>query len=258
MAMIREAETQSGQKLKMFVVDTLARVMTGDENSAKDMGVIIESVDYIRQQTGCHVMLIHHPNKSGTSARGSGNVFGAIDTEMWVEKKKLSFTKQRDLPMGKPIKFRLEILTLGKEPDGAPITSCVVKVPAAGEPEPKADLTPSLSEVWGLLRAALEDAGKTAFDMKFLRTIPFRQTSVNGLPRMTVHGWMTDLTDSGYLRKDVRGQWVVVDDGFDGIDENTNCHLTAVNPTPEGRGDGQRPVRQERKRAKRRTRNEGK
>src|ERR1700752_2059301 len=98
----------------------------------------------------------------------------------------------------------------------------------------------------------MDKAKIEVFDMAFLRTISFRQSSDKDVGRTTIHDWMSDLTEAGYLRKNTRGQWFRADVGFVETVENTNCHLSVGSPTPVGRGDRQRPVLQTRKRAKRR------
>ena len=49
---------------RLVIVDTLARAMVGgDENATKDMGLFIAGADRIRQETGAHVLTIHHFNR---------------------------------------------------------------------------------------------------------------------------------------------------------------------------------------------------
>ncbi|MGA7272220.1 MAG: AAA family ATPase, partial [Acidimicrobiia bacterium] len=72
----------------MIVVDTLARTMGGgDENSAKDMGIVIASADHLRHELGSTVMLIHHSGKDGRTERGSTALIGAVDTSVRVTRK---------------------------------------------------------------------------------------------------------------------------------------------------------------------------
>jgi len=67
----------------LIVFDTLARCMSGDENSQKDMGAAIAGCDRVRTETGAAVLLVHHEGKDGTKgARGSTVLLGAIDASM--------------------------------------------------------------------------------------------------------------------------------------------------------------------------------
>lgn len=65
----------------MVVVDTLAMAMIGgDENSARDMGKVIQASRAIQREANCAVVLVHHTNKGGTVERGSGALRGAADS----------------------------------------------------------------------------------------------------------------------------------------------------------------------------------
>lgn len=60
-------------------IDTLARSMAGgDENNQKDMGLLIDAADRLRQATNASIWFAHHVNRSG-SYRGSSVLPGALD-----------------------------------------------------------------------------------------------------------------------------------------------------------------------------------
>ena len=65
----------------LTVLDTLARCTAGaEENSARDMGRVVEALDTIRDATG-HVLVVHHAGKDTTKGmRGSSALLGAVDT----------------------------------------------------------------------------------------------------------------------------------------------------------------------------------
>lgn len=64
----------------LIIVDTLARVSTGaDENSAKDMGMVVEGLDRLKHTFDASVIAIHHTGKIGKSERGSSALRGAAD-----------------------------------------------------------------------------------------------------------------------------------------------------------------------------------
>ena len=97
----------------LVVVDTLARCAVGaDENSARDMGRVIEQADLIRRAAGCAVVLIHHTGKSAENgARGSSAIRAAVDAELEVtggdDRVTLKVTKQRNAPEILPLHFKL-------------------------------------------------------------------------------------------------------------------------------------------------------
>ena len=65
----------------MIVFDTVARSMAGgDENAAKDMGLVVAAADRIRKTTGAAVVLVHHTGKDNKDERGSSALRAAADT----------------------------------------------------------------------------------------------------------------------------------------------------------------------------------
>lgn len=67
--------------LRFVVFDTLHQSMVGaDENSSRDMGIVIQSCKRIQRETGAAVMLVHHTGKNGSSERGSSALRGAAHT----------------------------------------------------------------------------------------------------------------------------------------------------------------------------------
>jgi hypothetical protein len=103
----------------LIVLDTLARSMVGgDENSARDMGQVIDSADLIRRASAATVLGIHHTTKDGTSIRGSSALQGAADT--LIEAKAdgrvvtLRCEKQKDATPFEPVRLRADQVPLAK------------------------------------------------------------------------------------------------------------------------------------------------
>jgi hypothetical protein len=71
-----------GHGAGLVVLDTLARCTVGaDENSARDMGLIVESLDQLRDTITGHVLTVHHAGKdTSRGMRGSNALLGAVDT----------------------------------------------------------------------------------------------------------------------------------------------------------------------------------
>lgn len=108
----RFVEFVEDRKPALVIVDTLARAMQGgDENSARDMGVVIGNADWIKESLNCTVLLIHHTNKGGQSERGSGALRGAADSMLALapedETVLLTVDKQKDAPIPDPVRLRL-------------------------------------------------------------------------------------------------------------------------------------------------------
>lgn len=133
LAAVQQAQSDSGEKCVLIVVDTLARAMAGgDENSGEDMSALIANADRLRKETGAAVLLIHHCGKDASKgARGHSSLRGAVDTEIAIEgqagRRTATVTKQRDLPSGQLFAFELEQQMLGHDEDGDPVFSCIVK-----------------------------------------------------------------------------------------------------------------------------------
>ena len=86
---IIEMSEQIG-KPRLIVIDTLARNFGGgDENSAQDVGQLIDVVDrQLAQHLGATVLLVHHSGKdTAKGARGSSALKGAVDFEYEAQRK---------------------------------------------------------------------------------------------------------------------------------------------------------------------------
>lgn len=127
-------EIELHEPVRLVVVDTLARAMAGgDENSGKDMGQLVRNIDRIRAATEATVLIIHHSGKDATKGmRGHSSLLAAIDTDFEVLREDGSTAavfrnhKQRDLGKLADLRFSLEVIDLGKDDRGRPITSCAV------------------------------------------------------------------------------------------------------------------------------------
>ena len=126
-------QAQKYRSIDLVVIDTLARVMAGgNENTAEDMGKLVINCDRVRHATGAHVMVIHHSGKNAAAgARGSSALRAATDTEIEIEKNGAvscaTVTKQRELEVEGTFAFQLQVIELGTNHRGKPITSCVVE-----------------------------------------------------------------------------------------------------------------------------------
>lgn len=76
------------QGARVVILDTFARMTLGlEENSAREMGPVMEALDRIRAATrGGFVMLVHHTGKDpGKGLRGSTAMLGALDLTIELE-----------------------------------------------------------------------------------------------------------------------------------------------------------------------------
>lgn len=118
-------------KADLIFVDTLSSVISGgDENTGKDMNVLVSNCKSLAKATGATVVLIGHSGKNADNGhRGWSGMLGAVDAEIKVESlgtaHTLTVTKQKEGESGKQYGFFLKPEDLGEDQDGDPITSCV-------------------------------------------------------------------------------------------------------------------------------------
>ena len=135
-----------GAPIKLVVIDTLSRALAGgNENASEDMGMLVKSMDYIRAETDAAVLFIHHSGKDAArGARGHSLLRAAIDTEIEVTdtdgQRCASVVKQRDLSKNGVFGFGLELVDLGENRHGEPVSSCVA-VPAEAPRDSGSKLT---------------------------------------------------------------------------------------------------------------------
>ena len=117
----------------LVVIDTLAQATAGgNENSGEDMGRAIGHCRTISEVLNCTVLLVHHSGKDDTKgARGHSSLKAAADTEFEVvrteERRAMRLSKQKDGEDSLDMGFELKVINLGEDPDGDPVTSCVVE-----------------------------------------------------------------------------------------------------------------------------------
>lgn len=71
----------------MAVFDTLHRCFSGEENSARDIGIALQNIGKFFTEKGVAVILVHHTgHAAGGRGRGSSSVKAAMDWELLVEK----------------------------------------------------------------------------------------------------------------------------------------------------------------------------
>ena len=96
--------------IELVIIDTLAKATSGmDENSAKDMGRIIDQTRRIQEETGATVILVHHTGHGDTNReRGSSSLSGAVDSSILVKNGKMSAPLVKDGSTPEPVHFKLK------------------------------------------------------------------------------------------------------------------------------------------------------
>lgn len=123
----------------VVVLDTLSRATPGsDENDSKDMGLIIAAAKMLQELIGGLVLLVHHSGKDAAKGmRGHSSLHAALDCAIEVKRtgdhRQWLVAKSKDGEDGASHSFMVEVMHLGIDSDGDPITSCVVlENPTAG------------------------------------------------------------------------------------------------------------------------------
>lgn len=119
--------------LALVIIDTLATATPGaDENSGKDMSLVMQNMTKINEAIGAHVCLVHHLNAGGVKLRGHTSVYANVDQVIMVHRnaengiRSVYLDKQKDDEDGSRLQFELlQVHVGGIDTLGNPITSCV-------------------------------------------------------------------------------------------------------------------------------------
>lgn len=153
-------------EIGLVVADTLAHGMPGaDENSAKEMGLVIANLIKIKQQLNATVLVVHHTGKDAAKgARGSSSLKAAVDTEITVKasrrKVTLSQSKQRHCRSGSPLHLIAQEVPVGGQ------TACIL-VPdrEAGMVVGNHHLTGKAAVGWSILTRLAGENGTVPLDL---------------------------------------------------------------------------------------------
>lgn len=121
-----------GVKIAALVLDTYASCMSGDENSAQDVGQVIKACKFLQRELETVVMLIHHSGKDlSKGARGNSSLRAGVEFEFQVSKLgglvAFENKKQKDGPGDVEHHFKLREIEIGVDDDLDVIKSCVIE-----------------------------------------------------------------------------------------------------------------------------------
>jgi len=130
----------AGMGAGVVAIDTLNRAAPGvDENDASAMGLLIDAAKDLRERVGGLVLLVHHAGKDITRGlRGHSSLLAALDAVIEVtregDRRGWQLAKAKDAGDDESRPFRLDVVELGQDADGWPVSSCIVTPEApAGE-----------------------------------------------------------------------------------------------------------------------------
>jgi hypothetical protein len=145
-----------------IVIDTLNRSLAGSESDDRDMAAYVKAADAIRDAFNCVVIIVHHCGHEGTRPRGHSSLMGALDVQVAVKRDAednivATVELMKDGPQGDEFASRLEVVEVGTDDDGDPITSCVV-VPVDGLAPSRKDKAAKLTNGAKIALDALHEA----------------------------------------------------------------------------------------------------
>ena len=152
---------RSVPKHSIIVIDTLNRAApAAEENTSKDMGLIIAAAKLVESITQGLVILVAHEGKdSSRGIRGHSSLFAALDANLTCRKEAdgtyvWSIEKAKDGRDGDTYGYELQVFDVGVDKDGDKITSCAI------EPRPdkiRKKLTKTEAEAYKAWIAAATD-----------------------------------------------------------------------------------------------------
>lgn len=152
-AEIRHWSTRLSAPLSLVVLDTFSAATPGaDENSAKDMTMVLARCERIRKETGAAVLIVHHMNAAGEKPRGHTSIFANLDSVLICRMcevgegksahpmvdaerrqiREISIGKAKDGEASAKFRFVLRSVEIGTNKYGKPVTSCILDEPNKG------------------------------------------------------------------------------------------------------------------------------
>jgi hypothetical protein len=152
----------------LVVVDTVSRALCGgDENSPKDMGLLVGGMSRI-QSADLHLAMTHHQPAEKERMRGHGALLGAVDTTVHVFKsgaiRLAEVVKSSDHEEGQRVAFTLASSTIGQDERGDVVSApVVVEADVTGTAhKPSAVLKGANKIALSALREAIDHLGEAA------------------------------------------------------------------------------------------------
>lgn len=120
---------RSGFPVRLVIIDTLDRHMTGDENATADMKVFVRIADQIKRAFDkSSVGIVHHTGQVNQErGRGAANLKTSLDAEIRCMGGMIEFTRMKDGAEPDPIPFRLVPVQIGLDAKDEPVTSCIME-----------------------------------------------------------------------------------------------------------------------------------
>jgi hypothetical protein len=146
-----KAQVPEGTPIAMVVVDTLSQSLGGGEENGMGMVTFLGTMLEISKRFDCVACAVHHIGKGDDKrARGHSTVEGNPDFRWLIErqdnrKTRIFIDKMKDGETEVGFDVTLEVLELGINSDGLPVTTLIVKDIESANPSATASKTIKLS-----------------------------------------------------------------------------------------------------------------
>lgn len=126
----------------VLCIDTLAHASAGIEENSSAMGEMISIFRDLQQQLGGVILLVHHSGKDETKGmRGWSGLHAAMDFVVECQKEgdpaeraaSFRLAKVKDGTTGTSFPFQMQLVHIGVDEDGDPITSLTLRPAVPGE-----------------------------------------------------------------------------------------------------------------------------
>ncbi len=220
-----------GHEIGLIIVDTLARAAVGaDENSSKDLNVVLGNAINLRNYLGCSILFTHHPGKDeGRGLRGSSLILGNVDMVAHLTKPMLNLPliqvdleKQRDAIITGRTWFQVAGSYLGQAEDDPmkEITSAhverILRVTAEELIAASADTKSNRAQ--GAILASLEDTRNEAGQVAWMTSSELRDsvTELSGCSTQLFRSCATTLFKAKWILKRgaTKSQEFMLDDDY--------------------------------------------
>ncbi|MDR6431266.1 AAA family ATPase [Brucella pseudogrignonensis] len=157
--------------LELVVIDTWATATVGaNENDGKDVGSVLERGRRISEALNCHVLFVHHMNADGTKVRGHSSLIANLENALIIrlaeglrdedgrQIREVFLQKNKEGEDGITFRFALSQVTIGRDEEDDPITSCVVVTPRGEGSDEAPEKRPAITDKENVLLTAIENA----------------------------------------------------------------------------------------------------
>jgi AAA domain len=164
-ALIESIAGQTDRPPTVVVLDTLNRSIDGSENKDEDMGRYLAAADAICDAFACAVIIVHHCGIDGTRPRGHTSLSGTANVQIAVRRDAArnvvaEVEAMKDGPEGATFTSSLQVVEVGTDQTGKPITSCAIApiAPASASKSAGGRLTADQNRFLDILNDAVLDA----------------------------------------------------------------------------------------------------